>query len=249
MKTTGWVLFGVLLGATGARTQDVAVPAAAPAATAPKLVGWLLVLDKPYTAVRDYDRDQKKADGKKYTLHETTKMWRDSAGRLRSEVTREHERVVWTYVTDPSAKVQYRWNNESKIAFVVKIGDPVPTREQAHPLAEGEVRDVTTTIDGKRYKARVSLLPPKTIDGLATVGTHQIAYSDAARTVVYSTTDTWYQQDFRVALEQVIVDEQYGHRVFHFKSFKPEEAKADMFQVPKGYTLKAQETPDTEQFE
>ncbi len=240
---------GLVLGfgsLTVAGAQD-----AAPAANAPgpaKPAGWLLLPDKPYSGVREYDRDQKK-DGRTLRTHETTKYWRDSTGRLRTEVSREGQKVVWSYLTDPAAKMQYRWNNELKIAYVTHLGEPIPARDQAHPLQAGELRKVTVTVNGQKAKGTAMLLEPKTIDGQATIGSRQILYSDPEQKIVLSTTERWYQPEYHVTLEEVITDEQYGHRVFHFKSFKPEEPKADLFQVPKGLTLKEAQTPDTDQFE
>lgn len=223
--------------------------APAPAAAAPRVAGWPLVLGKPYSNVREYDRDQKKADGSTYRLHESTKYWRDSAGRVRSEVTREGRKEVFTYLTDPAAKVQYRWNNLQKVAFMSKLGDPLPERPAPRPLGPGEVRNVSTTIEGQRMKGRMTALPAKTFEGLETVGSHVVSYSDPERQNVLATTDSWYQPDYQLAFFTEINDAQYGHRVFHLRNFKPEEPKADLFQVPKGFTIKTSETPDTEQFE
>ncbi len=229
----------------GVQAQDAAPTVAA----APKPAGWLLVLEKPYAGVQEYEHVQKASDGKVQTTHETDKLYRDSAGRIRKEIAREKEKVVWTYLTDPAAKVQYRWNNEQKIAYVTKLGDPVPARDATHPLEPGEVRDTGSTINGKRYRGTVSLLPEKTIEKFETTGSHLVLYSDVAHTVVYSTNDRWYQPEYHVTLQQTIDDQQYGHRAWHFKSFKAEEPKAELFQVPKGFTLKATETAESEQFE
>ena len=235
---TGWLV--LLLGWTQWAGAQV---------TPPKVQGALLVVDKPYTGVREYDREQKTGDGHTVKGHEETKFWRDSAGRTRTEVTRDRSEVVTSMLTDPVAKLQYRWNNKQKVAFVTKLGEPIPAHDPPHPLTEGEVRDTTSTVQGNKLKARASLLPAKTIVGQTTTGSHLVAYSDPERQTVVMTNDMWTQPEYHVVLEQSITDTQYGHRMWHFKSFKAEEPKADLFQVPKGYEVKQAETPDTEQFE
>lgn len=243
MKSASWLLLGMVGGVLVVKAQ------VAPPPVAPRPAGWLLLPDKPYVAVEEYDREQKTTDGRNLTQHETHKLWRDSAGRVRREVARDKERVVWTYLTDPAAKVQYRWNNEAKVAYVTRLGEPIPPRPVTNPLQPGEVRDTASTINGKRLRGTVSLLPAKTIEKQETLATHLILYSDVARNDVYETLDRWYQPDYHLTLQESLTDQQYGHRTWRMRSFKTEEPKADLFQVPKGFTLKQEETPESEQFE
>jgi hypothetical protein len=238
MKLAGVMIAWLLSG--GAMAQQAAAPGPA---------GWLLVTDKPYEGVREYNRDQKRPDGTEYKLHETQRYWRNSAGQIREEVSYDKSTVVWTYFTDPAAKVQYRWNNKAKVAFVTKLGAPIAPREQTHPLAEGEERGYTTTVNGQRVKGVASLLPPKTIDGQETIGTREVLYSDPEKTTQISTADRWFQPQYHVSLMEDITDQQYGHRVFVWKSFKATEPKADLFGVPKGFVFKQAETAESEQFE
>ena len=245
MKIGGALLVVGIVSCCGARAQDAA-PSVGPSA---KPLGFLLVLGKPYSGVQEYEFERKLGNGKIETVHETDRLSRDSAGRIRKEISRDKDRVVTTYLTDPAAKVQYRWNSEQKIAYVTKLGEPIPVREATHPLEPGEVRDTSYTLNGKRMKATINLLPAKTIEKQETLATHLAVYSDADKKNLYLTIDRWLQPDYRVTLQEDMTDPQYGHRQWHFKSFKPEEPKADLFQVPKGYTLKEAETAESEQFE
>ncbi len=250
----GWLLVALCMGLAGAQeipagTSAQGAPLAANAPAAPKLAGRPLLPDKPYAGVREYDRDQKKADGSTLHQHETTKLWRDSGGRVRTEVTRDKDRVVWSYLTDPTAKVQYRWNNVAKVAYTTKLGEPVPVRTETNPLQPGELRKVSVVVNGQRLRGTRSLQEAKIIDGQQTIAWRQVLYSDPEQKTQVETEDHWFQPEYHVTLAEEITDLQYGHRVYRFKSFKMEEPKADLFQVPKGFTIKAAETPDTEQFE
>lgn len=214
--------------------------------------GGKVVKGAPFTATAKSDTTQSLQDGT--TIHRTTSsaLYRDSAGRVRREVTLSgfgplqtsgKPRTVIT-IGDPVAGVHYMLNPDQKVAHKMaahkggKNGDTSGDKAQAFEQrmqqrmakeeASGEVRKEslgTQAINGVNAEGtRVT----------RTIPAGQIG-NDKPLQIVF---ERWYSPDLQIVVKSTRTDPRFGTTTYALNSVQRTEPAAALFTVPSDYTVK-----------
>jgi hypothetical protein len=218
----------------------------------------------PFTVTLTEKSVQPLANGGNITHESTTKLARDSNGRVYEEVhrtiaTREnstpHE-VVSYHVHDPVANTETSWSSETKTATV--FHRPANSAAQSR-FAGGPTRPVedasqtaTQTATGPRAADRPDVqredLGSRTIAGVAAQGTRMTHVIPAGRqgndVPLTSTRETWRSTDYGIILSSTESDPRFGTSERTATAFQAGEPSAALFRAPEGYAVKDVTRPE-----
>jgi hypothetical protein len=207
----------------------------------------------PFTATLTEKSIQPLASGGNITHESTTKVARDSNGRVYEEVhrtiaTREnstpHE-VVSYRVHDPVANTETSWSSETKTATV--FHHPASASAESRPAGAARfAQDTTQTATGPRAEARADVqhedLGSKTIAGVAAQGTRFTHVIPAGRqgndVPLTSTREIWRSTEYGIVLSSTMSDPRFGTSERTVTAFQAGEPSAALFQAPAGYAVK-----------
>ncbi|WP_058188322.1 hypothetical protein [Terracidiphilus gabretensis] len=210
----------------------------------------------PYTATWSEQSVQPLTNGTTITHTSTTKIARDTSGRIYEEVhrtmaTREnntpHE-VVSYHVHDPVAQTETSWSSETKTATVFhRPGSAAAdARRGARMQPAGDAEQPAT---GSRPQPDVQRedLGAKTIAGVAAQGTRTTHVIPAERqgndAPITSTREVWRSAE-GVILASTETDPRFGTSTRTATAFQAGEPSAALFQAPQGYALQPATRPE-----
>lgn len=201
-------------------------------------IGSPLANNLPWTLNRTTTIVQTLADGTTITRTFTAKEARDSEGRTYGEVHQTfHIRadgqptdLVAYSVSDPAARTNTNWGNNSKIASVTHM--QVPGVDAARqPRVVRRTQHQTTEDLGVR-----------TIAGIEAKGTHTTGImpagdqgNDRPLTIVR---ESWVSTQYNIPLLTITDDPRTGKRTDEVTEFQPGEPDPALFQIPRGYTVR-----------
>lgn len=213
------------------------------------------VTGAPYSADQVTEHVQTLADGNRIVNTTTTKIYRDSQGRTRTETslpTVAGGPAAPTMITihDSVAGVTYLLNPDNKtaqkIAVAVKGGEN-PNVKGLSPLppldaisGDGPVVFATTTGIPKS-DVKTEALGNQTIAGVAATGTRTTETIPAGaignEQAIETTSERWFSSALQIVVKSVHVDPRIGQTTETLNNLSRSEPDSSLFQVPSDYTV------------
>src|ERR1035441_1017898 len=177
------------------------------------------VAGEPFSATRTLDYEPAANSSDPVAFHAEEKLFRDSAGRTRSEIKYPNHLLTITII-DFVAQTYYRWTPGDTVVSSFKIRQPTSLTHSSVPE--------TLAADAPQ------------IEGIPTRHSHSATGAEK----VEESTDSWYAPDLRMALLTIIDKPGIGKPTYRFVHISRTEPDPDLFRVPA--TLKIQDdTPPT----
>jgi hypothetical protein len=218
----------------------------------------------PYSAVGTTEMIQTLADGNRIVHTNTSHVYRDSSGRVRTEMalsavgpfTLDASSTVIT-INDPVAKQMLVLHPEQKRAEVLPSGPGnhatgTSTTKQGQisgSVAAGSKADtpelsplpVTHCTPGTSPAATTVALGQKTFEGLTATGT-RVEYTIPAGQIgneqpITVTSEQWVSEELGVMLSSTRHDPMIGDTQFHLSQIERTEPDPSLFVVPANYTV------------
>lgn len=231
------------------------------------------VTGAPYSATQTTERIQTLADGTHITQPgPETMMYRDAAGRTRTEFTfprppaSNQPPLVQVTIVDPVAGFRYQLNSKDKIAQKFAIPAPRPANVQprlatnaqgiaptaALGLQVGNPNGVLATNGtpaANRPKMTSESLGTQTIEGLTAEGTRRTTTWGAGtvgndREIVV-TNETWFSKQLQIAVLTKTSDPRSGDSTTKLANVSLIEPDPALFMPPMDYTIKDTSAPAT----
>jgi hypothetical protein len=197
-------------------------------------------------------RDTTLADGNHIHTQNTTKIYRDTDGRVRREVGFELNtpstgaaKGSMITITDPVAGKRYVLNQQTKTAHVMPLHPPKPG-----PPPDGEAGQKWVMRDdsnGQKWAGHDDSnvtreqLGNKTINGLPAVGTRVTRTIPAGKignqNPIQVVTERWYSTDLQLPLTTTHTDPMMGTVTTTLTNINRAAPDASLFQVPSDYTI------------
>ena len=205
------------------------------------------VTGAPYSAVETVQTQQTLADGNQISRQQSSKVYRDSSGRVRIEhtVTPPGETAAKTIVTifDPVASVSYRLDPSNQTA----IKSNVPALQNRSSSLKGTESRARTADGVSRFHREGQMqkdsLGAQVIGGISATGnrtTETIAAGAIGnQQAIQVVRETWISDDLKVPLMIKSNDPRFGNTVMQLTNITRAEPDAALFQVPSTYTLTA----------
>jgi hypothetical protein len=190
------------------------------------------ITDKPLSLTRQTNSVLRSFDGTSTTTVDTTKMERDSKGRIRIDFVREinGERFVPdAIITDPVKQEYFVINS---IRRLVTIVHPPSAASVSQPESAREAQ-----VQGRQT------LPSKTILGIAVDGTRTVTTGkkvisrDGKLADIQLTINRWRSRELGVELESEWTYAGMGKIVMKTIQIDQKEPDASLFELPKDYTV------------
>jgi hypothetical protein len=194
-------------------------------------------LNRPFSGTDTIVKTLPIEGGGTITTSETSKIARDSQGRLYRErhhfaaVDVDPEKTLYEfYVLDPISHTH----------TACTIATHQCTRTSYHPRFSYPVQPTGAFDAGRRFLTREDL-GQQSIDNLPTIGTREIT-TIAPATVgndkeLTLTREFWYSPDLRTNLSAIRKDPREGTQAIHLNVLSRDEPDPSTFAVPAGYTV------------
>jgi hypothetical protein len=193
------------------------------------------VTGAPYSATLTEQHQQTLPDGNQISTETSTKVYRDSQGRVRRELTRTlRNGQTRTFITifDPVASFEARLDPE-KLTAVKRTLPPqngAALNRPRHNAEEGGGHQVTT-VD----------LGTKTIEGLAATG-KQITMTVPAGEMgnsepINTVREVWTSTALKVPVLVTITNPEFGTSKMQLTAVTQSEPDPSLFQIPSNYTV------------
>jgi len=196
------------------------------------------VTGAPFSAQEVTTSVQSLSDGNQITRNNTVQIYRDSAGRVRREMTlsmigpwsvsgKPQQIIV---IQDPVNEVHYFLDPSKKIAYKM----PIPSFEGGKPSFKA-------MLGTPKAQTQTQSLGVQMMQGLEAQGT-EVTITIPAGAVgnqkpIVSTTEKWYSPDLQTYVSIKRNDPRFGNTTFQLENISRNEPPASLFQVPAGYTV------------
>ena len=211
-----------------------------------------IVKGAPFSATASSETTQKLQDGTTIQRTTSSKLYRDSQGRFRREITlsgfgplqsagNPHTMIT---IGDPVAGVHYMLNPEQKVAHKLtphKVGKAGVTSDANAQLFEQRMKQHMAKEEASGEVKKESL-GTQVIDGLNAEGTRitrtipaQQIGNDRPIQIVF---ERWYSPDLQLVIKSTRNDPRWGTTTYSLKNLQRAEPAATLFTVPSDYTLK-----------
>jgi hypothetical protein len=200
------------------------------------------VTGAPYSGVEVRSSSQALTNGTVIQHQDSTKVARDSQGRVRRESTRTApDGTAQTRITisDPVAGMVYDLDPSTKTAFSRPAHFPTQQQTSQNPTGSGR---------GARQPAQASAnikresLAAQSINGVIASGT-RITHTIPAGTIgnsaaIETVHETWMADDLKVPVRSRMTDPRTGTTTMELQNLLRGEPDASLFTVPSDYTVK-----------
>ncbi|HKW66759.1 MAG TPA: hypothetical protein VJP04_05690 [Terriglobales bacterium] len=217
------------------------------------------VTGAPYSADATTENTQVLSDGNRIERKETAKVYRDTMGRTRRDLSvnaigpwSSGAPMQMANIFDPVAGVHYMLNMQEKKAFKM----PSPRKPPAGGpglMTKDRVffagREVTAAAPGMALVEKDAGIGNRTetslgtqeMEGVQTQGTRTIETIPAGKIgnekPIVITTERWYSPDLQVDVLVKHNDPRMGEVVYQLTNISREDPDASLFQVPADYTV------------
>ncbi len=215
------------------------------------LHGGKVVKGAPFSAVSVSETTQTLADGNHIVRKTQTKVYRDSEGRFRKEVTlpaigplaASGQPHSFIHISDPVAGTAYVLEPDQKIARQMPghMGMGAKVRTDGGPGGPGDVIYRKFKTGSASANAKTESLGTQTIDGVTAEGTrttHTIPAGEIGNeqpiTVV---SERWYSADLQMDVKSTHSDPRFGNTTYTLTNIERTEPAAALFAVPSGYAI------------
>jgi hypothetical protein len=210
----------------------------------------------PYSAEEVTENVQTLADGAHITHKSTVKMYRDSAGRTRTEhtiITPGHDDAdvpLSIEIVDPVANVRYNWNSREKVAHKRTMGVPAnrPTLRRATDARAVQAAKPAQVQGPLGPEIKTESLGSQTMEGLMVEGERRTATWPAGSQLgndrpITSVNETWTSPDLKITVLSKHSDPRNGEHTQKLVNLSRAEPDPSLFQPPADYTLAEDERP------
>jgi hypothetical protein len=200
-----------------------------------------VVTGAPYSGVEVRSTSQALANGTVIQRQDSTKVARDSQGRVRRESTRtapdgtSHTRVS---ISDPVAGVMYELDPSTKTAFSHPAHFRTLSQTSSNPTgsARGARQSASPDANTKRES-----LAAQSVNGAIASGT-RITHTIPAGTIgnsaaIETVHETWMADDLKVPVKSRMTDPRTGTSSMDLNNLLRGEPDASLFTVPSDYTV------------
>ncbi|GGY12209.1 hypothetical protein GJV26_19315 [Massilia dura] len=237
------LLAGLLAGLASAPAWSGAGASIARETRQPKVT---IVAGLPYSATQTMTRLQRQHDGSEFTRQLVSKLYRDSAGRTRTDRLDDEGNPVVSTIRDTDG-AYLMLDHLHKTAFKPKVTrSPVPPRKRAGAGGSApQALDQARAADAQPGPA-VEPLGERELEGLTVTGqaySYTAGGGDKGVTVV---SETWVAPELKISVYYRHNDPRTGETVTALSGIDRTEPDAALFAVPTGYTpisLKDGEAP------
>ncbi|MGH9431508.1 MAG: hypothetical protein ACRD3T_08180 [Terriglobia bacterium] len=191
----------------------------------------------PFSAQEVTNSDQNLSDGNQITRNNTVQVYRDSAGRVRREMTLsmigpwsvsgKPQHII--VIQDPVNDVHYFLDSAKKIAYKMPL-EP----------ANGKF-EYRTMKEISKGQSQTQSLGVQMIQGLEAQGTEETFTIPAGaignQKPIVSTTEKWYSPDLQTYIVIKRTDPRFGNTTYQLENISRNEPAAALFQVPPGYAV------------
>jgi hypothetical protein len=228
-----------LLLARAAAADDVDVPAC----LAPAAGNVRVVTGAPYSALGTSETVTTLPDGRRVIRQNHMRLWRDSDGRTRSEISLSsiagtppvELNATVTVIDDPAARQRYMLRPGQNVAVTVPI---TPCR------TEGSLEPDLTVGPPRPANLPLKVSPPVTLgerrlDGETVAGRRIEATIPAGaagnKQPITMSAEQWYGKDLQVVVEATYKDPRTGETRYRLSDIDRAEPDAKLFKVPDNY--------------
>src|SRR5712691_10403948 len=217
------------------------------------LHGGKVVKGTPFSAIATSTTIQTLADGNHITRTTQTKVYRDSQGRLRKEVTLPAIGPVaasgqphsFIEISDPVAGTSYVLEPDQKIAREMPghmgMGAGVKVKTNGGPGAPGNVVYRNFKTELANANAKTESLGTQSIDGLNAAGTRITRTIPAGEigneSPITVVSERWYSADLQMDVKSTHSDPRFGNTTYTLTNIQRTEPAATLFAVPSDYTI------------
>jgi len=220
------------------------------------------VANSPYSANEKTESVQTLADGTRITNVTTAKIYRDSQGRTRRElslpgINGEIPAHTMISINDPVAGVNYTLDSLHKVAHKMPgfvMASRMNTEMEAKMKAEMESRmkeaktatrlstmEYSVRTDGSPKNAKREELPSTILEGVNVTGTRETTVIETGamgndRPITISS-ERWYSPELQMEVKSVRNDPRMGTTTHTLSNISRSEPDASLFQVPSDYRL------------
>jgi hypothetical protein len=217
----------------------------------------------PYSATGRSETVQTLADGNRIVRSNTTRYFRDSRGRTRTELTLSavgpialHGASSLIVIDDPSTAKRVVLHPEVKMAMEMpslqcgvaaagQVGAEAKTGavmfRSARPMAGPPHGDVLYA--AAPHDAKTTDLPERTLRGLRALGKSTESTIPAGQMgnelPLVSRSETWYSPELQIVLSATHHDPLFGDTTYQLVDIVRKEPDASLFAIPRDYTLRA----------
>jgi hypothetical protein len=205
-----------------------------------------VVVGAPYSGDRVTETDQSLADGTHIRHSTTTKLYRDSAGRVRAEAPlrssdpESQSTLLMVHISDPVAHVLYVLDPVNKVAHRQEL--PVSeTLLRPRPIETAEPAAPRTTHSTGKVEIIDEDLGTRSMEGLIVEGNRHTTIravgemgNDHPMTEV---DERWSSPELRLLVFQRRTGPQIGEQIDKLINIVRNEPEAALFQIPSDYTV------------
>ena len=205
-----------------------------------------VVTGAPYSAVAVTETQQTLVDGNTINRKIQAKVFRDTQGRTRREITLTGVGPLST--TGSSRTFVMIHDPVAGTAFVLHQDTKMAERLPAHPRGLNAQPDLQGKFNARMQEeiANGSLkkedLGVQTIDGISAQGTRFTRTIPAGQAgnakPIIITNERWYSPDLQIVIKTVRSDPRFGETTYAVTNIQKREPAAALFAVPSDYTVK-----------
>jgi hypothetical protein len=210
------------------------------------LHGGKVVKGAPFSAIATSTTTQTLADGNHITRTTQTKVYRDSQGRFRKEVTlpaigplaASGQPHSFIEISDPVAGTAYVLEPDQKVARQLPGPGGMKVRTGRGPGGNEFYRNFKQSADAT---AKTESLGPQTIEGVST------EWTTTTRTIpaeeignekpITIVSNRWYSADLQMDIKSTHSDPRFGDTTYTLTKIQRTEPDASLFAVPSDYTV------------
>lgn len=210
------------------------------------LHGGKVVKGAPFSAVATSTTTQTLADGNHITRTTQTKVYRDSQGRFRKDVTlpaisslaASGQPHSFVHISDPVAGTSYVLQPDQKVARQMPGPGGMKVRTGGGPGGNMFYRHFKGSAEGT---AKTESLGPQTIEGMTTEWTRTTRTIPAGEMgnekPITIKSEHWYSADLQMDIKSTHSDPRFGDTTYTLTKIQRTEPDASLFAVPPDYTV------------
>ena len=211
------------------------------------LHGGKVVKGVPFSAIATSTTTQTLADGNHITRTTQTKVYRDSQGRFRKEVTlpaigplaASGQPHSFIHISDPVAGTAYVLEPDQKVARQMPGLGGMKVRTGGGP--GGNMFYRTFKGSAEAATAKTESLGPQTVEGVNaewTRTTRTIAAGEIGNeNPIIIKSEHWYSADLQMDIKSTHSDPRFGDTTYTLTKIQRTEPDASLFAVPSDYTV------------
>jgi hypothetical protein len=205
-----------------------------------------VVKGAPFSAIATSTTTQTLADGNHITRTTQTKVYRDSQGRFRKDITlpaigplaASGQPHSFIHISDPVAGTAYVLEPDQKVARQMPGPGEMKVRTGGGPGGNVFYR----TFNGSaQATAKTESLGPQTIEGMNTEWTRTTRTIPAKEigndNPIIIKSEHWYSADLQMDVKSTHSDPRFGDTTYTLTNIQRTEPDASLFAVPSDYTV------------